>query len=70
MVRKLLLSLMVGALVAVMALVNASSASAVGINSKFALVSTPRPPCLDGFDGYDYRSDVYITACNTGNFQK
>lgn len=69
MARRSLVGLIVGVLVAVVALVNAPSASAVGIYSKFALVTgSAHPPCLDGYESR-YQSDVYVTGCNRGTFQ-
>lgn len=67
MMRKSLSSLVVGALVAVIVLANASSASAAPITSTFQLVGTTI--CLDGYVGH-YPDDVYATGCNGGNFQR
>lgn len=68
MARKALSSLIVGTLVAVLAIVNASSASAA--ENRFQGVNTNL--CLDGYASRDVRGigDLYVTDCNTGGFQK
>lgn len=65
MLRRSLSSLMIGVLVAIVAVVNAAPASA-DTDNPFQLVGTTL--CLDGYVGH-FPDDVYITGCNGGNFQ-
>lgn len=66
MLRKLVLTALAVATAAGVALAGAPQASAAVVN-RFQLARTTQ--CLDGYVGYP-GNDVYVTGCNTGNFQR
>lgn len=64
--RRALSTLVIGAVIGVVALAVAPSASAAGYTNPFRIMNTSW--CLDGYNGHA-GGEVYSTGCNGGAFQ-